>query len=364
VSPTISKKPRVVIVTRKTGLEQLHERHGTAGQARFYVRSHQAAAPVAAAPAATRAAAALATATRHATAASPAAAHALTYEDQATAHERFHAALARVMSDIPSDQRRTRVDRDELDRFLFAPDDVVVIVGQDGLVPNVAKYLSGQRVVGVNPDPKRWDGVLCRHDPARAAAAIAWASDPSGHVFGIEPRTMAVVERESGQKLLALNEVFVGHRTHQSARYLLSVGSLSERQSSSGLICATGTGCTGWGRSIAQQRHLEKRLPSPLQPLLAWFVREPFPSVSSGTSLDFGQLEREASLVVHSEMGYGGTIFADGIESDWLEFLDGQVATIRMADVALALVVPLARTRAAHPARDGSGRRITPGRPR
>jgi NAD kinase len=315
VSGADAKKPRVVIVTRKTGLEQLLERHGTAGQARFYVRSRQAAAPATAS-------------------------HSLTYEDQAQADERFHAALSRVMSDIPSDQRRTRVDRDELDRFLFAPDDIVVIVGQDGLVPNVAKYLSGQRVIGVNPDPKRWDGVLCRHEPDGAASAVAWADDVQGPSFKLESRTMALVEREDGQHLLALNEVFVGHRTHQSARYLLVAGSRSERQSSSGLICATGTGCTGWGRSIAQQRHLEKRLPSPSQPLLTWFVREPFPSVSSGTSLDFGQVERGASLVVHSEMGDGGTIFADGIETDRLEFLDGQLATIRLADSALSLVVP------------------------
>ena len=41
--------------------------------------------------------------------------------------------------------------RGDLDRFLFEPDDLVVIVGQDGLVANVSKYLDGQPVVGINP---------------------------------------------------------------------------------------------------------------------------------------------------------------------------------------------------------------------
>jgi hypothetical protein len=33
-----------------------------------------------------------------------------------------------------------------------------VTLGQDGLVANTLKYLDGQPVVGVNPDPERWDG--------------------------------------------------------------------------------------------------------------------------------------------------------------------------------------------------------------
>jgi len=60
-----------------------------------------------------------------------------------------------VLGAIPSDWRRARVDRADLDRFLFEPEDVVVAVGQDGLVANVAKYLTGQPVIGCNPDPKR-----------------------------------------------------------------------------------------------------------------------------------------------------------------------------------------------------------------
>lgn len=135
---------------------------------------------------------------------------------------------------------------------------------------------------------------------------------------------MGVAEREDGQRLLALNEIFVGHRTHQSARYVIEAAGRRERQSSSGLLCATGTGATGWARSICEQRQIARVLSGPEDPRLAWFVREPFPSVYTATTLDFGLLEPGERLVAHSEMAEGGVAFADGIESDALEFLGGQ----------------------------------------
>jgi hypothetical protein len=39
---------------------------------------------------------------------------------------------------------------------------------------------------------------------------------------------MVQAELDDGQRLLALNEIFVGHRTHQSARYRLGFGRASE----------------------------------------------------------------------------------------------------------------------------------------
>jgi len=76
-----------------------------------------------------------------------------------------------VLAHIPADQRRLRVDRDDLARFLFGPDDVVLMVGQDGLVPNAAKYLSGQLAIGINPDPSSYDGILCAHSPEAGRCA-------------------------------------------------------------------------------------------------------------------------------------------------------------------------------------------------
>ncbi len=298
--------PRVVLVTRRTGLELLVAQHGTASQARFYLESHDQ-----------------------------------TFAYYEEAHARQERALKVVTAAIPADQRRTRLDRNDIDRFLFAPDDLVVIVGQDGLVPNVAKYLQGQRTVGINPDPASYDGVLCRHPPEAMTAVLRWLAHPSDAPFRVERRVMAAAEREDGQRLLALNEVFVGHRSHQSARYRLEPGSGSVRQSSSGVIVTTGTGATGWALSISGQRRLPRqRLPAPEQARLAWFVREPFPSVSTDAQLDFGVVDGAQALTIVSEMGEGGVVFADGVESDALRFLDGSRLNVRVAPERLNLVVP------------------------
>jgi len=298
------KKARLVLVTRKTPLELLLERHGTYGQARFYLESRG---------------------------------ESIAWAEEV--HERVSAGLARVQAAIPPDERRLRLDRGDLATFLFAPDDVLIVVGQDGLVPNVAKYLDGQLTIGINPDPQRYDGVLCPHPPEVMPLLLEWLETRATGPFQLEQRSMALVAREDGLQLLALNEVFVGHRTHQSARYRLRVGGQEERQSSSGLICATGTGSTGWAKSIARQRQLDLVI-GPEEARLAWLVREPFPSVSTDVDLDFGFLGRGEALEVVSEMGEDGVIFADGIEADRLDFVVGQTARISVAQQRLHLVVP------------------------
>ena len=157
---------------------------------------------------------------------------------------------------------------------------------------------------------------------------------------------MALARREDGQTLRALNELYLGSRTHQSSRYLLQAGKQQERQSSSGVIVGTGTGGTGWCLSVARQRGLTDRLPAPEERRLIWFVREPWPSVTTGTEMDFGELSGEDELVVTSELGENGVIFADGIESDWIEFLDGQTVRVGLAPETLNLVVPTAKSAA------------------
>lgn len=299
--------PRVVMVTRPTLLEVMTDRYGTRGQLEFVLRQRG-----------------------------------LSWGALDDAHHKQLEAIVQVSGQIQHDQTRVYVHREDLPQFLFRQNDVVVVIGQDGLVANVAKYLNGQRVLGINSDPHNFDGVLCRLRTDCAGAAIRWANGCSvvGRGFSVQSRTMAQAVRDDGLRILALNEIFVGHRTHQSARYLLRYDDKEERQSSSGLICATGSGATGWIRSITQQRQLHEALPQPSAQQLAWFVREPFPSVSTGTSLDHGILLSGQSLKIRSEMGEGGTIFADGIEHDPIEFLGPQQVEIGLAAERLELVVP------------------------
>ncbi len=242
-----SAATRAVVVTRETDYEALLARHATREQARFFLESQGQSLEAA--------------------------------EDR---HDQLQSALQQVRAAIPLDWRRSLIRRGELDRFLFGPEDIVVAVGQDGLVANLAKYLDGQ-------------------------------------------------------SLLALNEIFIGHRSHQSARYQLTGEGQVEEQSSSGITVATGTGATGRARSIMASRRINLDL-DPVTRELGFFMREPWPSATTGTSLSAGRLEDGAALDVLSHMQSGGVVFADGIESDHLGFDWGRRLEVRVAGRRLNLV--------------------------
>ena len=288
--------PRAVLVERPTEYSELLARHGTREQARFFLHARDR-----------------------------------TLEEVEGRHRALAAARATVLAAIPADWRRAAVLRPELDRFLFEPDDVVVVLGQDGLVANVAKYLAGQPVIGLNLEP----GVLVPHLPDAAADLMA---DVAAGRAALQHRTMAAARLDDGQELLALTEVYVGHASHQSARYTVALGERAERQSSSGLIVTTGTGATGWAASIHRERHSGLALPAPEDDRLAFFVREPWPSAWTGTSLDEGELGAGAVLSVHSEMNEGGVVFGDGIEGDHLELDWGRRVEVGVAAAKLRLV--------------------------
>lgn len=293
--------PRVVIVTRPSTYERLLQQHGTLGQARFFLEQRgQSLEPVEA------------------------------------IHQQQERALQQVTSDIPTEWRRGQVTRDELDRFLFEPEDLIIAVGQDGLVANVAKYLQGQPVIGINPSPGRFPGVLVPHPPEHLSDLLLAAASQQAK---IQARCMVAAELDDGQKLLALNEIFVGHVSHQSARYRLRWNGDEERQSSSGLIVASGTGSTGWARSIHAERNALTSLPDPTEMALAFFVREAWPSPATGTALTEGRLEGSDQLVVISEMDEGGTVFGDGIENDRIALRWGQRMEIRLAETCLNMVI-------------------------
>jgi NAD kinase len=293
------KTPRVVSITRPTDYEALLARHGTREQARFFLSRRDQ-----------------------------------SIDEVEARHRRFEAALAKLSQAIPVRWRRTRVRRSELPRFVFEPDDLVVVLGQDGLVPNVAKYLDGQIVIGCNPDPAVVDGLLVRH---RVEALGDLLGDAASGRLRIEARTMVEAKLDDGQRLLALNEVFVGHRSHQSARYRIREGEREERHSSSGLVVATGTGATGWARSIQRDRRADAHLPAPTEAAIAFLVREAFPSVATGTSITEGRLGARDALAITSEMNDDGVVFGDGIEDDRLAFGWGVRAEIAIARETLRL---------------------------
>lgn len=293
--------PRVVMVTRPTDLEALVAAHGTVSQARFVLEGRG----------------------QH-------------LEPVEAAHQRFQGSLQILLQALPPRWRLSRLGREDLPGFVFEPEDVIAVIGPDGLVANVAKYLEDQIVLGFNPDPESVAGVLVRHAPA--AAPNLYREAQAGRVK-TETRTMVEASLDDGQKLRALNEIFIGHRSHQSARYRIRSGGKEERQSSSGLLVSSGTGSTGWAKSIQSERHADVALPTPQEPRLAFFVREAWPSPFTGTSITVGSIDSKESLDVVSEMNEGGCVFGDGLESDRLEFPWGSRIQVSTARIGLRLAV-------------------------
>jgi hypothetical protein len=228
-----------------------------------------------------------------------------------------------------------------LPNFVFGEQDIVVALGQDGLVANTLKYLNGQPLVGVNPDPKRWDGQLLPFHVEhldKVMREVLRGGRPKREV------TMAEAKLNTGLSLCAVNDLFIGMKSHGSARYRIASGRVAENHSSSGVIVSTGLGSTGWfkslmagaagvavasGRAEAAQPHDSK---FPWESNYLYFtVREPFPSNTTGTSLIFGKVTPQQPLVLESLMGENGVIFSDGIEHDFLEFNSGTKATISIS---------------------------------
>ena len=303
---------KVVLVVRRTRLDELVARHHTLSQARFYLEHLGA-----------------------------------DFGDYLAENAAYASALQQAVQALEAWGRYQIVDRGLLPNFVFAPDDIVVALGQDGLVANTMKYLDGQPLVGVNPEPARWDGVLLPFGAADLGAVLA---DVARDRRPTQAVTMAQARLSDGQVLRAVNDLFIGPRTHTSALYDIELGGRSEHQSSSGLVVATGLGSSAWLRSIVTgsmgiARAMGGGTNHDYEPMpwdadrLAFAVREPFPSRSSTTELVFGHVTAAVPLRLRSRMPDHGVIFSDGMEADYLRFTAGMEATIGIADRRGCLVL-------------------------
>ena len=312
---------KVVFVTKKTPLEELIERHNSREQARFYVEA------------------------RGATFAR--------YEAEHDAYQQALETLKRALSALPNGMRTQWIERDFLPQFSFGERDLVVALGPDGLVVNIAKYLDNQTLVAFNPDPARNDGVLLPFAVWLAEPVLRRASRGQGSVSRL---TMASCTLNDGQQILALNDLFLGRRGHASARYELKLNDEKENQSSSGIIVSTGAGSTGWLSSIVTgaARVMEANAPEAEtnysaqdarfgwgEERLQYVVREPFKSKTSGDELVWGGIEKGEHLEVTSQIPQDGAIFSDGIESDYLEWNVGSIARVEVAERKLHLVTEI-----------------------
>jgi len=332
---------KIVVVTQKTALEELVERYNTRDQARFYLE-HMG----------------------------------ISFAEYQAAHDQYHSSLTLLKSYLPPKMRTQMIERSFLPNFLFDPRDLVVTLGRDGLVINTAKYLDGQPLVAFNPDPERIDGVLIPFPLETAAEVLHRVLDFAHRVRRV---TMAKATLNDGQKLYAVNDLYIGHRTQLSAYYRLRLGERQENHCSCGIIVSTGAGSTGWLRAVLAGAAgvLEALLPAlsiqaesasyvsrrvqveePVAPTslveqvrnsyafdataerLVFSVREPFVSRVSAAEITYGEIGPGQTLEIISRMPQNGVIFSDGVESDFLHFDSGAIASVAIAEKKVSLVCP------------------------
>lgn len=302
---------KLVIVTRKTRLQELVERFNTRSQAKFYIEHSGG-----------------------------------DFADYEREDDAYRSSLEVLRRSLDFEMPQQLVDRALVPTFQFQKEDLVVTLGQDGLVANTAKYVVAQPIVAVNPEPGRFDGILLPFLPDEARTAVQKVIEARAIIREV---TFAEIRLQDGQRLLAFNDLFIGARSHVSALYRINYGMKSEIQSSSGVLVSTGAGSTGWLSSVFNMASGVASLcgGTAVNPIrmpwedrrLVYIVREPFVSRHSHANIVAGMLEAGQELVLESLMPSAGAIFSDGMEADFLQFNSGAIATVRAADQRARLVV-------------------------
>ncbi|MGR7003515.1 hypothetical protein ACU686_45320 [Yinghuangia aomiensis] len=158
-------------------------------------------------------------------------------------------ALAVAGAAVPPHWRRGTVERGDLDRF-----------------PVRRARRRGRRRPG-RPGRQRPSTSTASRSSACTPTRAAACSSPTAPARGLrtavparsrpvrhrcELRTMAEARTDDGRTLTALNEIYLGHPTHQTAplppRHAPT--NAANGEASSGLLVGTGTGATGWCGSV------------------------------------------------------------------------------------------------------------------
>jgi NAD kinase len=309
-----SSDKKIILVKRRTRLQELVFKHNTAEQAEFYVNSRGE-----------------------------------DFSDYLDEDITYRQSLAEVETKLCSLGRVQVLDREFLANFIFDKQDIIVVIGQDGLVANTLKYLLGQPTIAINPDPRRFDGILLPfsvQDTELVVGDVIRGKQTNKTVM------MASATLNDGQSMVAVNDFFIGQRSHTSARYQISLDEQSEYQSSSGIIVSTGLGSTGWLKSVltgtlgiarankwAQSDTITPQGFNWDKPQLVYSVREPFPSQQTGTEMLYGTINSNTPLHLASAMPENGVIFSDGMIDDFIEFNTGATVDITLSKTPGQLVI-------------------------
>lgn len=299
-----------IIVKNKTRLELLIERFNTKAQAKFYIERLGG-----------------------------------DFDDYEIENEIFQNSLQSLQIQLSKVIKNKIVERNFVPSFIFSENQLIIVIGQDGLVANTAKYSKNIPIIAVNPDKERYDGVLLPFDISNFIGGV---ENVITNKYNSKTMRFAEAKLNDGQRLLAFNDLFIGASTHISAKYKISYNNNIEEQSSSGLIVSTPAGSTGWLSSIFNmsygianmfEKNLKPKRPKLKDNELLFAVREPFQSVRTQIGITSGIIRTQNSLTIESLMPTSGVIFSDGIESDFLRFNSGSIATIGVAKETAKIVI-------------------------
>jgi hypothetical protein len=87
------------------------------------------------------------------------------------------------------------------------------------------------------------------------------------------------------------------------------------------------------------EKNLKPKRPKLKDNELLFAVREPFQSVRTQIGITSGIIKTQNSLTIESLMPTSGVIFSDGVESDFLRFNSGSIATIGIAKETAKIVM-------------------------
>jgi NAD kinase len=290
-----------IVVKSKTRLESLIERFNTKAQAKFYIERLGG-----------------------------------NFKEYVIEDEIFRYSLNSLQTQLSKVIKNKTIDRQFVSSYIFSSKNIIIVIGQDGLLANTAKYSNNLPIIAVNPDTERYDGILL---PFNILNFIKGVENILSNNYNSKIMSFAQAKLNDGQRLLAFNDLFIGASSHVSARYKVTFKSKSEQHSSSGIIVSTAAGSTGWLSSIFNmaygvtnmfEKNLTLKQPKLRENDLLFAVREPFKSIRTQTELTAGII-RNNTLTIESFMPNNGIIFSDGIENDFLNFNSGSIATIGIA---------------------------------
>lgn len=298
-----------IIVKSKTRLESLIERFNTKAQAKFYIERLGG-----------------------------------NFEEYEIEDEIFRHSLNSLQTQLSKVIKNKTIDRQYVPSYIFSAKNIIIVIGQDGLVANTAKYSDNLPIIAVNPDTERYDGILL---PFNTSNFIQGVENVLTNRHNSKIMSFAEAKLNDGQRLLAFNDLFIGASSHVSARYKISFKNKTEQHSSSGIIISTSAGSTGWLSSIFNmaygvtnmfEKNLTLKQPKLKEKDLLFAVREPFKSIRTQTEMTAGII-RNNTLTIESFMPNNGIIFSDGIEKDFLNFNSGSIATIGIAKETANIVM-------------------------